>query len=362
MVENSTDEDVCELLNSLIPDSIEATINDEEEENDANLYRLLDEVPGGRKLMARLFASNNVLDSASLGTPAISAAIIEIGERWFDEEKLASSQLSTMTLQLESPVVFSWSNNATRSFNKDKHEETPKDQLKESTNQRLFEMATEEFDKIPKLPISWKQLVRGETSAVMEHRLRNFEDKVAGSPGRQDNNLSFSTFKVNPLEEFVAQELPRMKKEMKEKKKSKKKGILWFWGKNKSHSDKLKNKGSIDVNPISVVALDEPVQESGSAENIIIEDSSNVDEVLSTHSEDELKSNSFVAEEISTKSGTAENTVATEDLLSSSKGTSKVSSPSLSLSLDEAANLMEDDGKKGLSMSTFVPLQPKKKT
>lgn len=180
-----------------------------------SVFELLDEAPNSRKLMNYLFHSSKGDDCRN---GRLERATSLIAGTWFEEEKRASSQLTPAALQLDTPVIFSWSKKATGTkVNAPvdrKHNTT-----NETTNQILFKSISLRLNEITK-------------------HTQDIKEKAESAGGSADPESSLrkqqwavSEFHVDPLQPFVARALPReSKKENTTKKKAKRRSLLHFWG------------------------------------------------------------------------------------------------------------------------------------
>lgn len=190
-------------------------------------YELLDEAPNGRKLMKYLFHSAKDDDCRSSELQRITSSI---AEKWFEEERRSSTQLTPAALQLDAPVIFSWSKKAsgTRSNATVDRKTNP---AGETTNQILFKSISSRLSEIAK----HREDMRG--AAKEAHEAMDPESSL------RKQQWAVSEFHVDPLQPFVARALPReSKKENTSKKKAKRRSILNFWGLNTESKRKEKLK------------------------------------------------------------------------------------------------------------------------
>lgn len=206
--------EIDQQLDTLLPLS---PITDAESQETTILYELLDEVPNGRKLMNHLVSSTSdvQLKEQDLSHGSLHKAASAIAGRWYDEERRASTQALPAALQLDAPVIFSWSKKAAKTSTQ---KSKPHAVARESTNQTLFKSISARLAEIAKREALQREPVdedgsRRSESSASKHRWAS------------------SQFHVDPLQEFVATALPRAsKKENSEKKKVKRRSILNFWG------------------------------------------------------------------------------------------------------------------------------------
>ena len=83
--------------------------SDQARNEDVSLYALLDEVANGRRLMSCLFHSSMQVGT-KLSTTKLDVKCRQIQRDWTDEEKTIT--MNSGVLQLDGPVLFSWSHNA----------------------------------------------------------------------------------------------------------------------------------------------------------------------------------------------------------------------------------------------------------
>ncbi|CCD23737.1 Lft1p NDAI_0C00760 [Naumovozyma dairenensis CBS 421] len=255
------------------------------EGEDASLYKLLDEVSGGRKLMSFLFQHHDVTqDSFSTRSwyrrdnPIINKCY-DIGEEWLEEEKYASNFQSgnniSMALPIDTPVLFAWSNKGTTTSNKllktkqakgkeeaedeeDVSRQPQKERKEESTNQKLFKLASIGLKEIVReRDLSSSEMyntIQGKRQDSNNILIMTNSSTNVYSVGSQDTDKNTSvfgesTFKIDPLQKFVPRGISHTKNADKDgidhkrtKHKSKGKSSFWFWS---SHSKKKnESKGS----------------------------------------------------------------------------------------------------------------------
>lgn len=221
--------------------SKEYTPQDDSEQaknGDVSLYGLLDEVANGRRLMNCLFHSPMQMGN-KLSTDKLDGKCRQIQRDWIDEEKTIT--MNSGALQLDGPVLFSWSHNVAPTS----HQETINTTFKQgspsrgsnkskiTTTSQLFDRASAEIDKCIK-PNS--------KSWMVEERFERNEAHTAD--GKKPSTWANSDFKVDPLQKFVVKELPKEKKksdgDKTKKNKSKRKSFFGFWGHSGSKSGSKK--------------------------------------------------------------------------------------------------------------------------
>ncbi|QLQ78351.1 hypothetical protein HG537_0A05980 [Torulaspora globosa] len=210
-VSSSQRREIDEQLDTLIPLS---QITSRESEESRILYELLDEVPNGRKLMNHLVscASDVQFEGQALGQ--LHKVASAIADRWYDEERRASTQALPAALQLDAPVIFSWSKKASVVKNSPQKSKSHV-VARETTNQTLFKCISGRLSEIA----NKRDTVR-----------RGSADEDGSESSMGKHRWASSKFHVDPLQEFVATALPRAsKKENSEKKKIKRRSLLNFW-------------------------------------------------------------------------------------------------------------------------------------
>lgn len=215
---------VEELLDELVPrDGFEPLTSIEPR----TAFQLLDDAPNGRKLMNYLFHSSR--DKDRCGSELQRATSI-IAHEWFEEERKATSQLKPAALQLDVPVIFSWSkkSGASRSTTaSDRKTSAPC----ETTNQVLFKSVSSRLSEIN------KHRENARMAALQDERDLDPESSL------RKQQWAGSEFHVDPLQPFVAKALPReSKRDNTAKKKVKRRSILNFWGLNGESRRKEKPK------------------------------------------------------------------------------------------------------------------------
>lgn len=253
--------DIERIINKLIP----SPETSEEEDNltgdkqDRNsLYQLLDELSGTRKLMNTLFSPSRDVNLSSNND--LNKKLLELGKKWYLEEKKSTNKpITSTTLGNDTPVYFSWSHEVKTTSTSsspteqpmknsisDSHEDTNNNIKEDVTNEKLFDLAQFELQNMKNCSLSWRSILNDESNhpEVSSTSTDNTSHHTKIDP---DSMRSKSSFKVNPLATFVAQELPKERKSNQEthEKKNKKKGKLWFWGSNKSKMKHNKSDHSV---------------------------------------------------------------------------------------------------------------------
>ena len=252
------------------------------EEEEINLYHLLDIVPNGRKTINRLFYSSTSKDSyiRSFADTQIFQKSKIIGNGWFNEEKRASTNTIAAVLSLETPVQFSWSKkrkNTTKNDGDDtiKHVDNSnissknKNGLQESTNRKLYRSILSGLLEVEKQIKQWQDLDKNSDVNI------KIDQDTRGSNifPKSKQPWDGSSFKVDPLQAFVVKELPKESKK-KETPKKKKMGLLWFLGSRSNNSNhKLKNS-----------KVTEPIVDKN--HNNVIEERSHIDQFHQNYSHD----------------------------------------------------------------------------
>lgn len=228
--------EIDERLDALLP--LDPT-TEEESEEPRTLYELLDEVPNGRKLMNHLFCSATELqlDERQLSKGHLHKTASVIADRWYEEEKRASTQALPAALQLDAPVIFSWSKKAAGGKTSSQ-KTTPNSSVRDTTNQTLFKSISARLNQIAKQGEIGQQDTCYEDGSIRSEM----------SPSKQ--RWASSEFHVDPLQQFVATALPRAsKRENNDKKKVKRRSILNFWGSGGNHKKKEDRKTNKEVEP-----------------------------------------------------------------------------------------------------------------
>lgn len=213
---------------------------------DVSLYGLLDEVANGRRLMNCLFHSPMQMGH-KLGTDKLDGKCRQIQRDWTDEEKTITT--NSGALLLDGPVLFSWSHNVAAASTQETINATLKqnstcggsNKPKITTTNQLFDRASAEIDKCIK---------PNNKSWIVEKSLERNELNSADS--KKPSTWANSDFKVDPLQKFVVKELPKAKKksdgDKTKKNKSKRKSFFGFWGHSGTKSSsKKKSEEPIEV-------------------------------------------------------------------------------------------------------------------
>ncbi|KAL3230016.1 hypothetical protein RNJ44_01379 [Nakaseomyces bracarensis] len=211
-------------------------------DSDITLFQLMDEVANGRKLMNLLFSSEPVTTHINSNSHGLRQHQHVVAGEWYDEEKRGSAQVTSATLQLDTPVIFSWSdsgNGMTTSRAESPIVDPKKERKQITTNQRLLKSVSTSlkelgFDNI-ELSKFDGDIFGDELNNPYQNKNSNFSQDSINKEWKKSN------FKVDPLQTFVVKELPKQKKPVEPevpKSKSKKKKLLWFWSKGKSSKKK----------------------------------------------------------------------------------------------------------------------------
>ncbi|GCE97926.1 hypothetical protein ZYGM_003961 [Zygosaccharomyces mellis] len=317
--------DIPELNLSNPPKTDESTI----------LYQILDEAPHGRKLMNYMSYSRTPNDIYTYNKGPIQKKSLIINQKWLEEEKRAGTQVTPPTLQLETPVIFSWSKKA-HDIKKEQITKSQNDStLRESTNNRLYK-----------------------TVAACLNHIRSREDWDAkySIPGTvNDKNDSSpckpewvnSNFKVDPLQPFVAQIIkePKKKEPRKEKTPSKMKNLFSFL----SNSSKKERPQSPETkSTVQRNSLNQP-QEIETLPDIIQQDKDHEQkqkkEIEEQQQDERHVGNKTQEQDSSSPSATLENTF----------------TPTISSAPPKLSSTQTFSTDSPLSVDSFIPLQPKKK-
>lgn len=231
------------IINEL-PGTIPKFSEPQKDDSDITLFQLMDEVANGRKLMNFLFSSETLpTEKKLLQNSGLLHREHVIAGQWYDEEKRGSTQVTSATLQLDTPVIFSWSDSDRNIFNSSGESpklENKKERKQVTTNQRLLKNVS---TGLKDLGLDNIELMKSEENFFSDELNNPYNTKHGNfSQGSLNKEWKKSDFKVDPLQPFVVKELPKKKKINEEpeapKSKSKRKSILWFWGKGKSSKSK----------------------------------------------------------------------------------------------------------------------------
>ncbi|AQZ16789.1 YML037C [Zygosaccharomyces parabailii] len=350
MSASSSEAQINQLVEELLPtESLKPEIHADGE--DAILYRLLDEAKHGRKLMNYLLFSNSSAHILDFNSSAIHRTSICIGKMWFDEEKSASTQTTPAAMQLETPVIFSWSKKV-HDERKEQNSVRPRcSPVRETTNNKLYKTAAVKLDNIEPWE-KWNEPLR----------LSTIQDDGELSQRSQWAN---SSFKVDPLQPFVAKLVKEPKKKVpkKEKSPSKMKNLFSFLSSSKK--DKVEH---IDSQPKSQEGQQNEVKEE-KRESAVAKDTTNptsdveeldqevkeLDKGIELSKEIEESASNFKKEPTITDIGMIE-----QVSLPSSQNTEipPHASPLVPITLP---TMQSPDANSPLSMDSFIPLKPKKK-
>ncbi|SMN17839.1 similar to Naumovozyma castellii NCAS_0H02870 hypothetical protein [Maudiozyma saulgeensis] len=275
---------------------------------DATLYQLLDELSGTRKLMSCLFGPAQEINLSTKDNK-FTLRTIKFGEEWYGQEHTTvDSSSASRALRSDTPVYFSWSHDSKRKSRPSSPMKMPQQQppLSNSSsviteiqtkkilnNQRLLSAATEQMKYFKKSPSSWEDILNDEKKAEQTNSNEDIVTTNLHPEYKENISIGKSTFKVNPLAKFVAQELPKSKKH-EDKSPSKShhsKSKLWFWGSKKS---KKKNKEK----KISDRNSEDSYSKSKNNEHPVIDASSSNKEGISNSNIEERHSTSNVLNEL----------------------------------------------------------------
>lgn len=278
-------------------------------DNSTSLYDILNSRKNSRQMMNKLFIQVERDDIEE--DKILSFKCYNITEQWKKDALQTNSQINNSdSLQSDVPIKFSWStksktveepinkdnklskDDASNELNmgNDSEELNKKDchrpnsnrldtleSKKETTNHKLHKIIFEELNKLRESSLTWEEILNDKVSSnhhdgsvcdegkAKSPALRDLDDEnVTNTTNFSSNKESTTTqnetirpnFKVNPLEKFYPQELPKMKREPEVKHKKKRGSRLWFWGKKhkrkgtKHDKDKGKDKDlSIGIQP-----------------------------------------------------------------------------------------------------------------
>ncbi|CAI4049196.1 hypothetical protein SUVZ_13G1010 [Saccharomyces uvarum] len=337
------DED--KLVDQLL--SEEDTSRDEHGEpknEDVSLYGLLDEVSNGRRLLNCLFHSSMQVGTR-LTTNSLDQKCRQILRDWTDEEKTMT--MDSGVLQLDAPVLFSWSHNAASTSAQDNTSTSLKGSThggkkrpKITTSSQLFDKASAEISRC--ISQNTKSWMVGESPG--ENETNGIYNDKPSSP------WASSDFKVDPLQKFVVKELPKPKKkpenDQAKKNKTKRKSFFGFWGHSSSKSSSKKK-------PEKPIEIKGNIHEEAGTPSPPLDEDASSNDVCTTQSNQESMNNQQVEpveSEVSVENTHSDHSEFDElkqapahanDILSGEPSTVNLSS---------------------LNLGSFVPLQPKKKT
>lgn len=348
MSASNSEAQINQLVEELLPttETLKPEIHSDGE--DAILYRLLDEAKHGRKLMNYLLFSNSTAHILDFNNSAIHRTSICIGKMWFDEEKSASTQTAPAAMQLETPVIFSWSKKV-HYERKEQNSIRPRSSpVRETTNNILYKTAAVKLGKIEPCE-KWNEPLR---SSVIQ------EDGESSQRSQWAN----SSFKVDPLQPFVAKLVKEPKKKVpkKEKSPSKMKNLFSFLS--SSRKDKVEH---MDSQPKSQEDQQNEIEEEKQESDVAKDTANPSRDVEELHQETkELDKGIELSKEIEES---ASNFKKEPDVgmieqvsLPSSENTEipRHASPLVPVNLPTMQSL---NSSSPLSMDSFIPLKPKKK-
>lgn len=305
-INNILDHIFTEKENKAESDDISNTII----KDDATLYQLLDELSGTRKLMSCLFGPAQEINLSTKDNK-LTSRTLQFGEEWYRQEHIVLDNSSTTrALRSDTPVYFSWSHDSKRKSRpsspvKAQHyqDEQPEISPSRSTteipsknllnNQRLLGVVAEQMKSFKKSSYSWGDILNdnGESDPIKTDKETA---SIDSHPDYKENvSIKKSTFKVNPLAKFVAQELPKPKKhENKSPSKSHhSKSKLWFWG--SKNSKKKHNKNKNDKKTVDEVLDD---TSKGKGNPVIYESPTNKQDMTNANIEEHHPTNNVLNE------------------------------------------------------------------
>ncbi|CCE62905.1 hypothetical protein TPHA_0D02680 [Tetrapisispora phaffii CBS 4417] len=236
-----------------------------------NLYQLLDQIPNGRKTMNSLFYTTfNVgkeFNNIHFSNFQMSKKVEQYAVEWYIEEKNGlQSGTTTSLVDNDTPIKFSWSSTNTIPKNSVMYKHLTKSTRElthETTNQKLMKIVDSKLDNIKKEVMGWKiydkpdPLTKNneldekcdETEDVEADYSVEYNSDISNSYSidrSKPSEFSVSSFKVDPLQEFVVTTLPKERKK-KVKPVKKKQGLFWlFSGSKKKDKNKTVTKGDTD--------------------------------------------------------------------------------------------------------------------
>lgn len=358
------------FLNELIPvDNYTDKVKESNGERRI-IYELLDEVANGRKLMNCLFHSN-VLPHTNGAVPIYEGNQLQrqsskIAQRWFEIEKRTTSKATSATLQVDAPVIFSWSKKSpsTTDLEITNTKKSSEATINEATNQVFYKSISTRLDQIASESKYWQTFTQQGAA----------NDMGVDETSPQKSQWANSNFRVDPLQTFVAQALPKeTKKESPIKKKNSSKGrnLFNFWNKHSKHSkhkNRVKEEITQQVNERDMKSQTAPAEIVNQDQDELSYRGSNVrphtvqnnntgeqigarQEEVENEANDEVEEfgNFEQASESPSYSATAENETLDQ-------------SPPLHPTSASPLPSLDKETESPLSMNSFIPLQPKKKT
>lgn len=331
------------------------------------IYELLDEVANGRKLMNCLFHSN-VLCHTNGAVPIYEGNQLQrqsskIAQRWFEIEKRTTSKATSATLQVDAPVIFSWSKKSpsTTDLEITNTEKSSEATINEATNQVLFKSISTRLDQIASESKYWQTFTQQDAA----------NDKRIDETSTQKSQWADSNFRVDPLQTFVAQALPKeTKKESPIKKKNSSKGrnLFNFWSKHSKHKNKVKEEITqrakergmkTQTAPAEIVDQDQDeFSYRGSNIRPHTIQNNNIGEPIGAPQEEvENEANDEVEE-----FGNFEQASESPSYSATAESETLDKSPPLHATSASPLPSLGKETESPLSMNSFIPLQPKKKT
>lgn len=250
---------------------------EDKDENSATIYDILNLVPGSRKTLNILFQKSNDLHDpvkvVNSGEYGINKSLLQkcfyVSDVWEEEEKRSkfSTLSSNISLHVESPITFAWSNKNSKDIvNEVIQKQEKQDKLKEiqssirlpavlsnfkkdkSINETLLKEVSDNLIELIKHTRSWNYILHG-TEQQETSDLQKLDNDYSNGESITDQRLenSKTNFQVDPLEIFVATSLPRVKNNLSTKNESKKakhksKSLWWIWSGSFKRNHKNKEK------------------------------------------------------------------------------------------------------------------------
>lgn len=245
------------------------------EANNRSIYDILNTVPESRKtlniLLQKFDDLHEPIKVSHKGEYSINKSLLQecfsVSELWEQEEKKSrfSTSSSNITLQVELPITFAWSNKSSQDIVKEvMRNQEKKDKMEEIQsniqlptvlqniqnckfiNETLLKEVNENLVELTKHTRSWHYILqRNEEQEISDlQKLDNGSLNGESAADQKPENFK-PNFQVDPLEKFVVTSLPRVKKDSttkneSKKAKSKSKSFRWIW--NSSTKQKHKNK------------------------------------------------------------------------------------------------------------------------
>ncbi|SCW02761.1 LAFE_0F13696g1_1 [Lachancea fermentati] len=366
-------------LSQLIDESIPIDDSEEEEHDQWSLYNLLDYTKNARKTMNALTssASGDLTLFLHYSKSHLSQELNKTAKKWASDERSRNEennnfQTSTGLKSDYSSAIFSWSSSTKGAQSIPVEIKEKSSNSEPSVNEKLYNKAYKNLTKI------YREIKKSEEKDYL--RAQRSDSSRATSPG-----LGTETgFKVDPLKQFEARALPRKTKKKHHHEKKKRSSFLWFWGKKSedTHKKAVREDSTSDVleqpsghePPFAEeqLAPNEDLQEDNRS-GLNLENSSIGDDLDFASPDPSI---SEVQRPVKDEPlGHVPPRVLREDTLESLKDTKTEhenadedafgqfeSATSIASSIDRPPSVIPALASGSIPMSSFTPLQPKKKT